>query len=103
MEEFGKIEISDANKNSQTLYFRGKLEDNVNIESYSMPPKAPEGSFDVRLSGDYRLSESDEVSIEIQATEYPISVTITKLENGEEYEMVEIAERSGGRKSHRIN
>ena len=50
MEEFGKIEISDANKNSQTLYFRGKLEDNVNIESYSMPPKAPEGSFDVRLT-----------------------------------------------------
>ena len=80
----------------------GKLEDNVNIESYSMPPKAPEGSFDVRLSGDYRLSESEEVSIEIQATEYPISVMITQLENGEEYEMVEIAEGVEV-KSHRIN
>ncbi len=45
-----------------------------------MPPVAPEGSFDVRLSGDYRLTESDEVSIQIQATEYPISVMITQSE-----------------------
>ena len=92
MEEFGKIEISDAKKNKQTLYFNGKLNDNINIESYSMPPVGPEGSFDARLSGDYRLTENEEVTIEIQATEYPISVMITELENGEEYEMVEIAD-----------
>ena len=102
MEEFGKIEISDASKNSQTLYFNGKLEDNVDIESFSMPPIAPEGSFDARITGDYRLSESDEVSIEVQATEYPISVMITQLENGEEYEMVEIA-NGVEVNSHRIN
>jgi len=91
MEEFGKIEISDAGKKSQTLYFRGKLKDNVSIESFSMPPIAPEGSFDARITGDYRLSESEEVSIEVQTTEYPISVMITQLKNGEEYELVEIS------------
>jgi hypothetical protein len=100
--EFGKIEISDANEKSQTIYFGGKLRDGVDLESYSMPPRAPEGSFDVRLAGDYRLSESDEVTIQLQATEYPVSVTVENLKNGEEYELVEI---SGGVEvgSHKIN
>ncbi|MBE0572437.1 MAG: T9SS type A sorting domain-containing protein [Ignavibacteriaceae bacterium] len=90
-EEFGKIEISDANENSQTIYFGGKLGGNVDKESYSMPPKAPEGSFDVRLMGDYRLSESDEVSIQIEATEFPLYVTVENLKIGEDYELVEIS------------
>jgi hypothetical protein len=100
--EFGRIEISDATKNIQTLFFGGKLKNDVSIESYSMPPKAPEGSFDARLTDDYRLSESDEVTIQLQATEYPVSVTIENLKNGEEYELVEI---SNGIEvgSHRIN
>ena len=96
------MEISDASKNSQTLYFNGKLKDNVSIESFSMPPIAPEGSFDARITGDYRLSEGEEVSIEVQATEYPISVMITQLKNGEEYEMVEIV-NGVEVNSHRVN
>jgi len=91
LEEFGKIEISDAGKNSQTLYFGGKLNDNVNIESFSLPPAAPQGSFDARLSGDYRLSESDEVSIDVQTSEYPIGVTITNLSSNEGYVLQEIS------------
>ncbi len=90
-DEFGKIEISDGLKNKQTLYFNGELEDNINIESFSMPPVPPPGSFDARLVGDYRLTESDEVSIQLQATEYPVSIVITNLNSNEEYVLVEMA------------
>jgi hypothetical protein len=89
--DFGKIDISDASENSQTLYFNSKLSDNVNIESFSMPPVSPEGSFDARLMGDYRLSESDEVTIQVQTSDYPIGVTMTNLNNNEEYILQEIA------------
>ena len=83
-DEFGKIEISDGLKNKQTLYFNGEL-GNINIESFSMPPVPPPGSFDARLVGDYRLTESDEVSIQLQATDYPVSIVITNLNSNEEY------------------
>ncbi len=90
-EEFGKIEISDGLKNKQTLYFSGKLGEDINIESYSMPPVPPPGSFDARLVGDYRLTESDEVSIQLQGTDYPVSIVITNLKSNEEYVLVEMA------------
>jgi len=90
-EEFGKIEISDAMNNNQTLYFNGKLEENINIESYSMPPLPPAGGFDARLAGDYRLTESDEVNIELQASEYPIRIKVTNLNTNESYVLTEIA------------
>ena len=89
-DEFGKIEISDGLKNKQTLYFNGEL-GNINIESFSMPPVPPPGSFDARLVGDYRLTESDEVSIQLQATDYPVSIVITNLNSNEEYVLVEMA------------
>ncbi len=73
------------------LYFHGELKDNINIESFSMPPVPPPGSFDARLVGDYRLAESDEVSIQLQATDYPVSIVITNLNSNEEYVLVEMA------------
>ncbi len=90
-EEFGKIEISDASENSQTLYFKGNLDRELSLESYSMPPLPPPGSFDARLSGDYRLSERDEVSIQLQASQYPISIVISNLNSNESYSLIEIA------------
>jgi hypothetical protein len=78
IEDFSEIEISDASGNEQTIYFGGELGKNINIESFSLPPLPPVGSFDVRLTGDYRLSESDEVSVRIQSSAYPL---IVKLRN----------------------
>jgi hypothetical protein len=89
--DFGIINITDAGETSQTLYFNGELKDNTNIESFSMPPVPPPGSFDARLVGDYRLTESDEVSIQLQATDYPVSIVITNLNSNEEYVLVEMA------------
>jgi len=101
--DFGKIDISDVINTGETLYFNGKLDETVSIESYSMPPVPPVGSFDVRLTNDYRLSESDEVTIQVQSSNYPVSVTITDIsyEEGYGYLLQEIA---GGVEagSHRI-
>ncbi len=77
--EFTSVEISDANNYKQTLYFNGKLDKEISIESFSLPPAAPEGSFDVRLAGGYWLSESDEISIILQASKYPVSITLSNL------------------------
>jgi len=90
--EFSEIEIKDGQKNSQRLYYNGKLDEEIKIESFSLPPVGPEGSFDARIAGDYRLSENDEVSIQLQASSYPVSVVITNLKDDGEYELVEISE-----------
>jgi hypothetical protein len=99
--EFSQIEITDGTNSSQTLYFGGKLEGNVERESYSMPPVPPAGGFDARLEDDYRLTENDEAVIQIQAREYPVRIKITNLKNGAEYKLVEI---SNGQEtgSHRV-
>ena len=88
--DFSKIEISDAKKNNQTLYFNGKLNENINKESFSLPPIPPKGSFDARLTGSYRLVEREEAEINIQANEYPLNVTITNLNSNEEYILIEM-------------
>lgn len=87
---FSEIKISDAIGNSQELYFNGNLNDNISIESFSLPPVPPQGSFDARLKDDYRLTENDEVIIQLQAEEYPLSVSITNLNFNGEYVLLEI-------------
>jgi hypothetical protein len=91
-DDFSRILISDANENNQILYFNSKLKNNLTIENFSMPPLPPPGSFDARLIGDYRLSESDEATILIQAAEFPISVEVNNLNFEEDYVIQEIAD-----------
>ncbi len=80
--EFIKVEIEDNKGNQQKLYFGRTLEDGVNIESYSLPPIPPSGVFDSRITGGYRLSESDEIEISIQSENYPLKVSLTGLNYG---------------------
>ena len=88
---FSKIKITDADEYSQSLYFNGELSENINIESFSMPPVPPAGSFDARLVGDYRLTESDEATIQVQTSDYPIRFEVTNLNTNESYVLTEIA------------
>ena len=81
LDGFSKIKISDQNENSQTLYFNGTLDENLSIESFSLPPLPPQGSFDIRFAGDYRLSEDDEVTVKVQSSDYPLTVTISEFNN----------------------
>ena len=94
LSDFSRIEIRDAKGSNQRLYFGSKLRGNISMESFSLPPLPPQGSFDVRLTGDCRLTESDETAIHIQAENYPISITITNLGKNkiEEYVLKEIAD-----------
>jgi hypothetical protein len=91
--EFIKVEIEDNKGNQQKLYFGGKLEDNAYIESYSLPPIPPSGVFDSRITGGYRLSESDEIEISIQSENYPLKVSLTGLnyKNAHRYLIKEFA------------
>jgi len=82
LDEFSTIDLEDNKGNHQKLYFDGKLEENIDIESYSLPPLPLSGLFDTRIPGGYRLSESDEVEIEIQSESYPLRIKITGKNNG---------------------
>jgi len=91
---FSKIEITDADENNQNLYFDGELDDKINIESFSLPPLPPPNGFDARFTGGYRLSESDEVTIQIQSSYYPLKVKFDNLNENtvSGYKLLEIAE-----------
>ncbi|MDZ7624273.1 MAG: T9SS type A sorting domain-containing protein [Ignavibacteriaceae bacterium] len=101
LEEFSQIEITDRENNSHILYFNGKLDGNIERESYSMPPVPPVGAFDARLEDDYKLTETEGAIIKLQASEYPVRIKITNLNNGVEHRLVEITngEEVG---SHRV-
>jgi hypothetical protein len=76
LSSFSKIEIRDGNEIPRALHFSGKLAEGIDKESYSLPPVAPIGAFDVRLNGGYKLVESEEVTINIQSSKYPVRVKI---------------------------
>ena len=92
--DFIKIDINDAGNRTQTLYFDGKLGENISLEQFSLPPVPPQGSFDARLTGGYRLSESKEVTIEVQSSEYPLIISATGLisKSGLSYILCEIVD-----------
>jgi hypothetical protein len=68
------VEISDAAGASQTLYLDVHLDDPSHKLSYSLPPVPPSGSFDARFEGGYRLSETGEAIIQIQSSNYPVTL-----------------------------
>ena len=88
LKDFVKVEINDAGRQSQTLYFGSKLDDNISRESFSLPPIPPKGSFDVRLPGGYRVSEEDNVTIELQTSNYPINITVTNLKSSQKFNYI---------------
>ena len=75
-----KITISDRAKNSQTLYLGSG---NVQADKYTLPPPAPDGSFDVRFTSgsmvavypeDFDASQRFDYPIQITATHYPLTL-----------------------------
>ncbi|GAB4375983.1 MAG: hypothetical protein Kow0042_21810 [Calditrichia bacterium] len=86
------LQIGDGAGHQQTLYFGVKLNNPARKNSYSLPPLPPAGVFDARFAGDYRISETDEALIHIQASQYPISIEATNLnpEAGYQYVLREV-------------
>lgn len=70
------LKITDAQGNSQTLYFEFIRGDSTGINTIQLklPPVPPAGLFDVRFAGDFWLLEGSEGLIEIQSNAYPLAI-----------------------------
>ncbi|MDZ4701212.1 MAG: malectin domain-containing carbohydrate-binding protein [Rhodothermales bacterium] len=80
---FGTILLSDGATGSQTLYYGGTLDSPTQLRPYQLPPHAPEGGFDVRFTNDALLIDSEFASITLQASEFPVSLRVVKLAEGD--------------------
>jgi PKD repeat protein len=71
----------------QTLYFGNEIEVE-NPFSYSLPPKPPAPSKDIRFSGDTKLCETDECLIEVMNNGKPLKFEF-EIKDGENWEIVD--------------
>ena len=86
------IQFNDPSGVRKALYPAVRLENEKDKLSYSMPPVPPSGIFDVRFSGDYRICEGEEAIIQVQSSNYPLTISASNisLEEGFQYEIKEI-------------
>ncbi len=78
------LTISDANGASQTLYFNVEPADISEAgeqarHAFKLPPISPPGTFDARFSNDLFLAEGSEMTIRIQASQYPLTITAVNI------------------------
>ncbi|MFZ0391729.1 MAG: T9SS type A sorting domain-containing protein [Calditrichia bacterium] len=83
------LRISDAAGATQTLYFDVKLERGQK-QSFSLPPLPPQGAFDVRFAGNYRVVENGSGRILLQASRYPLKICTENLPLAAGYRVEEI-------------
>lgn len=81
-ELFGSIDIADAKGQSQTLLFGDMLGEPATRRQYTLPPSAPEGSFDVRFVNGSRLMEGDQAIVQLTGVTYPVNAQITRIPDG---------------------
>lgn len=65
-EGFGQLVIQSEDGREQTLQFGGILSPDQDARVFTLPPVPPNGGFDARFEGGYRLMENETVSIRIQ-------------------------------------
>lgn len=78
-EDWGRIIISDATGKSYTLY---AVNGNVNPNIYELPPRPPEGTFDIRF-GSGRIAEdlnSSVKEINMSGVTYPLIVRVEGID-----------------------
>ena len=80
--EASAITIRDAANCAQSLYFAAEVE-NAGTERFALPPKAPQGAFDVRFAGDLRVISDREGRIEVQSDFFPLTVQLSNTKNPE--------------------
>jgi hypothetical protein len=77
--------VTDASGASQRLYFNALYEDPSLKFRYSLPPVPPLGVFDARFEDGYWVSGGKAAVIQLQSSNYPISVRLSNLPPGEKY------------------
>lgn len=75
IEGFHHLRVSDAEINSQDLYFGHTLPASYHPLSFSLPPRSPRGSFDARLAGGVWASEASVADVQVQPASYPLKLT----------------------------
>jgi len=92
LNRFASLQISDATNSGQTLYYQVKLDNAADRQSYSLPPVPPAGSFDARFSDNYKINETEEALINIQSSNYPVTISCFNVpaEKGYQYVIKEI-------------
>ncbi|PEN12830.1 hypothetical protein CRI94_12560 [Longibacter salinarum] len=70
------MQFKDAHGATQVLQI-SDVNNPAIVDQYAMPPKPPTGSFDVRFDGDSRLLTTTTSTISLQASAYPISVSVS--------------------------
>ncbi|OQY27121.1 MAG: hypothetical protein B6244_11600 [Candidatus Cloacimonetes bacterium 4572_55] len=91
LENTAKLIISDGNGYGQTLYFASDLT-GLSREHFSLPPVPMPSAFDIRFSGNTRLTAADETVIRIQGVDYPLTISSDNLpdEQGVGYAICEM-------------
>jgi len=81
-ESFGVLSVEDAVGASQELYFGGMLPDDFQ-RSLQLPPLPFGGIFDARLTNGARLTEDEVAVLQVQTSQYPITIELTRLPESE--------------------
>jgi serine protease AprX len=81
------ITIEDRIGNKKILYFGFADELKNNMDKFELPPPPPEGVFDVRFVGGYRLALAENAPLKdfpilITSDEYPLTITWTMKDAG---------------------
>ena len=79
LESYPSLQLSDASGANTELYFDVQLSDPSEKMFYSLPPLPPQGAFDARFEGDYRIAAETDAVIQIQPSDYPLTVTASNL------------------------
>jgi len=77
IDRFNVLTITDAAGHRQSLFFGGREGANIPMARFELPPKPPEGSYDVRFaSGRFAevLSSGKVFPIEIGSARYPVMI-----------------------------
>jgi len=88
---YTSLNISDAKGYNRKLYVNTKeteLENQNALASYSLPPVTNQNMFDVRFANGKYLCEGSETTIEVQSSDYPIEINISKLPPSDKFSYV---------------
>ena len=73
---FDVLYFYDETGKQQELYLGGRLDHQDAVINFALPPRAPEGYFDIRFSDNTRLTESTRATVSVQAGSTPIRVML---------------------------
>ncbi len=79
LKDFGRIEVKDARRGVQALYFGADLDSDLAEASFSLPPRPIDGHFDVRFNHGGWLDEGTEGVILLQSGAYPLTLELAEM------------------------